>query len=668
MKNRFFKSFLLLIGWISQCWATTSFDAASYKAQSLLHSEVSCVQVGVDEADTCYYFFKGQNGGYAVVSHGDEPRVFAYHPTLRISSDTLPAHLQECIRRMNSSTKQSMKPEYSQPSSNLRASRLEGYSIEPLLKDMCWGQKAPFNGSIPQYEGNPCVAGCSAVSIAMTMNYYQYPSKTAEDIPSYITSTYSLEVEGVKKGTAIDWKNILNDYSKECSTRQKEAAANLLSMVATSIETDFTDDQSSSEYEVAWAMINYFGYDREQTRRFDRRSFTLSEWSQLILEELEAGRPVILSGNSMGGGHGFICDGIDVNGLFHINWGWDGDYNGYYDISLLDPPCNDGTGASSTEDGYNQKNQVVVGIMPDNGKVDALPETIVCATEVHYQMNEKGNHFLFFSYMAPYAFDCTRYVGYGYLDKEGNVVCLSNFGMTTIEHGKEVSQKRVASVDVSSFEDGETYKIVLIESEDGKSWKISQGSNVCFATFGKEEGVVTKLEDAPVLKGVLTADTFEKLFEEIDCHVTVTNTGGQEYYGIVYVMTSTTTENPMKYTFATGLSVESMDDNQYSFSFTPRADTMYYWIMDEKTQTIGEGIIAKTIKGAGLEDASPSSNLMMHVEESTLYLSAKMDTDVCVISLDGKVVFQGRVSKDTCLMLPLKKGVYWVNGEKVLLF
>jgi hypothetical protein len=34
-----------------------------------------------------------------------------------------------------------------------------------------------------------------------------------------------------------------------------------------------------------------------------------------------------------GGGHAFICDGYDINGMFHFNLGWDGYGDGYYPLT-----------------------------------------------------------------------------------------------------------------------------------------------------------------------------------------------------------------------------------------------------------------------------------------------------------------------------------------------
>jgi hypothetical protein len=60
------------------------------------------------------------------------------------------------------------------------------------------------------------------------------------------------------------------------------------------------------------------------------------------------------------GGHAFVLDGIDTNGYFHINWGWNGNSNdeAYYTTSTLDPIY------KGTAKGYyyNNNQSVVIGI------------------------------------------------------------------------------------------------------------------------------------------------------------------------------------------------------------------------------------------------------------------------------------------------------------------
>ena len=114
-------------------------------------------------------------------------------------------------------------------------------------------------------------------------------------------------------------------------------------------------------------LAKYFGYDPDNTTSISRKDVTQQEWNNIIYGELEALRPVLVSGsNSIG--HAFICDGSDSNGLFHINWGWGGRYNGYFDITTL---CQYQADIIGGDDGFNRGNSIVCGIAPDNGIKDA---------------------------------------------------------------------------------------------------------------------------------------------------------------------------------------------------------------------------------------------------------------------------------------------------------
>ena len=86
-------------------------------------------------------------------------------------------------------------------------------------------------------------------------------------------------------------------------------------------------------------------------------------------KELTAKRPILYSGQSSDGGHEFVCDGSDGNGLYHINWGWGGYQDGYFDVTILNPDKG-GAGSGNAPDGYNQSCSMIIGIAPDNGKVD----------------------------------------------------------------------------------------------------------------------------------------------------------------------------------------------------------------------------------------------------------------------------------------------------------
>lgn len=91
-----------------------------------------------------------------------------------------------------------------------------------------------------------------------------------------------------------------------------------------------------------------------------------------MYNELEAGRPVLYGGQqkNSGSGHSFVCDGY-TDGLYHINWGWSGQYDGNF---LLTPtagsgsalcPNGSGTGGGTAGEGYSVDQEIGIGIAPD---------------------------------------------------------------------------------------------------------------------------------------------------------------------------------------------------------------------------------------------------------------------------------------------------------------
>lgn len=93
-----------------------------------------------------------------------------------------------------------------------------------------------------------------------------------------------------------------------------------------------------------------------------RRTHSLAEWCAIIDHELVNNRPIFYNGFTLSiSGHAFVCDGADGNGFYHINWGWSGYSNGYFDITLLN--C-DEPETTTGNDGFNYNAGMVIGIKP----------------------------------------------------------------------------------------------------------------------------------------------------------------------------------------------------------------------------------------------------------------------------------------------------------------
>lgn len=210
--------------------------------------------------------------------------------------------------------------------------------IEPLLKTT-WGQDTPFNDLCPSERdnaNNKYPTGCVATAMAQVMYYHQYPEKGFGKV---IYSFQDRILEADFNNTTYLWSSMLPAYTKGTySDESALAVATLMYHCGASIKMQYNIGGSGAyTYDAATALRQNFGYHKNLQIHY-RNYYTTKEWMNLIYSELQAGRPLIYSGaDERNGGHCFVLDGYDENNLVHVNWGWDGKNDGYYDIALLNP-------------------------------------------------------------------------------------------------------------------------------------------------------------------------------------------------------------------------------------------------------------------------------------------------------------------------------------------
>jgi len=235
-------------------------------------------------------------------------------------------------------------------------------SISPMLASL-WNQTQPYNNLTPTYTQNSetkhCVTGCVATAMAQLMYFHRWPA-TSSALPGYSKGSYTLPA---LPATTFDWSTMYDTYA---NGEDGSEVAKLMLYCGQSVEMNYGSGSSEASTADAPArMAKYFGYDANY-RILWRKDFFYDEWVNAIYNELAAGRPILFSGQSVGGGHAFICDGFAHDDYFHINWGWGGRSNGNFKLSLL-APHEQGAGGSSTSDGYDLQQYVVTGIRPDTG-------------------------------------------------------------------------------------------------------------------------------------------------------------------------------------------------------------------------------------------------------------------------------------------------------------
>ena len=310
--------------------------------------------------DDHYYVFNiGSNNGYVIASGDDcAPAVLGYSDKGHVSAampDNMKAWLDEYDQQIK------MRKALMLAAANDESPVAEREAIAPMVTTK-WGQDSPFNLKCPSYFPlMHCPTGCVATAMSQILYYHRKSSvnKTAADIEGYTTPTNQYNIEFVRSGAKIDWDNMLDSYSRLSPQYRKEAVATLMSYCGAALRTDYRQDgASANSADVAQTMVKYFDYSSEATY-IDRNQYTTDEWEQIIYDELKKGYPVYYKGQKGNYAHGFVCDGYDGNGYFHINWGWSGESDGFYLLSVLRPEI------EITASGYTLYQKAVVGLVPN---------------------------------------------------------------------------------------------------------------------------------------------------------------------------------------------------------------------------------------------------------------------------------------------------------------
>ncbi|MCR4993888.1 MAG: C10 family peptidase [Bacteroidales bacterium] len=321
-----------------------------------------------------YYIFNvSGNDGFVVVSGDDRtPAILGYADEGAIAEASMPEALQALLDGYAEQI--AWLDEH--PQMRLAAQTTARSSIEPLIQTQ-WNQGTPYNNLCPTRTVGKTtqrtVTGCVATSMAQIMYYHQHPTSTTTTIPSYTTRTTKIEMDELD-ATTFDWNSMVLNYSGTTSDDAQTAVATLMLYCGTALQMDYNISSAggSSAYNVsiAEALKRYFGYDNGAEYVL-RSWYSYEDWINLLYNELAARRPVILGGQSTGGGHSFVCDGYESNDYFHINWGWGGSSDGFFRLSALSP-YEQGIGGSSSLDGFSYTQEAIIGLQPAQDEASPL--------------------------------------------------------------------------------------------------------------------------------------------------------------------------------------------------------------------------------------------------------------------------------------------------------
>ncbi len=337
-----------------------------------------------DQKPAFYVFNNGDNNGFVLVSADDNAReVLGYSETGSFNEADMPENMRVWF--------QHYAEEIAWAAANGKNFRQQTPKravspVSPLLQTK-WNQDKPYNNLCPtdQTDNTKAATGCVATAAAQIMKYWNHPVQgVGSHTDNWDNSGAYSDYQGKGKGsefadfgaTTYDWDNMLNSYKGSYNETQAKAVATLMYHVGISCDMTYGGDavrgSGALTTDMAKALYTYFKYDK--SLKYIMMDYTgYDKFVELFIEELEAGRPILMGGATKNyEGHEFVCDGVDKDGLFHINWGWGGMSDDYFVLSALDPD-QQGIGGAASKNGFTVQVEAVIGIKPDEGGALSAP-------------------------------------------------------------------------------------------------------------------------------------------------------------------------------------------------------------------------------------------------------------------------------------------------------
>ena len=318
------------------------------------------------KASLAAYYIVNTDKGFVIVAGDDRAQeVLAYGPS-SLDMNAMPDNMKFWLKAY----KKQMEYLQAHPGMVVKKQTLKaGNTVAPMLEAK-WDQGYPYYSQCPMDGDRRGLTGCATTSLAQVFYKWQYPTQATPVIPGYTTRTRGFELPPLPS-VVFDWANILPEYRVGYyNTTQHNAIAQLMRYIGQAEEMDYTNEGSEAWEDDILRACKMFGYVDahveykavlDLVNRDETMYISDDEWSVMLQDELEAGRPVVYCAYDYSSvydafsGHAFNVDGYDAStGLYSINWGWSGTGNGYFALRAF---ANQGYS-------YNLGELMVMGIEP----------------------------------------------------------------------------------------------------------------------------------------------------------------------------------------------------------------------------------------------------------------------------------------------------------------
>ncbi|MBQ0058126.1 MAG: C10 family peptidase [Bacteroidales bacterium] len=238
--------------------------------------------------------------------------------------------------------------------------------VTPLMSNIKWAQDSPYNAYCPSLgDGKHAAVGCLATAAAQCAYYHRYPAQ-GRGSHQYYRNVNGTQLSVNYEQQTYNYNLMFDTYTTGATTAQCEEVAKLSYHCGVMADMEYGLASGANDFFIRRGLVENFGYD-PLCQVQSREGYTYDEWQALLVNELKHRRPIIFCGQSDAGGHAFVLDGINNRGYYHVNWGWSGMYNGFYDVAVLNPG-GAGIGAGMSTDGFSTLQTALLQLAPE-GKV-----------------------------------------------------------------------------------------------------------------------------------------------------------------------------------------------------------------------------------------------------------------------------------------------------------
>lgn len=356
--------------------APMSFKAASTSAVKLAYTEASKVE-GND-----YYVFNFDGGGWVIIAGDDHAKeVLAYGDKGSFDLNDMPASMKGQLK-MYKDQIEAVKGFKGQLAPNKAPNRIT--AVEPLTKTT-WGQSEPMNRFTPMKNGEHTAVGCGPLAMAQIMYYWKYPEGSDAMGTYYV---YGVGTIPALEATTFEYDKMLKAYTifnpetngvalGTYTEEQALAVATLCRYAGHACKARYGNSGTSTgaySYDQL-AAFKQFGYNEgAELLGIDPsyycsnygHKYTKEEWLELINVELVANRPVAYHNVDFIDGHAWVVDGMDADGLLHMNWGFYERFDGWFQLDALSfHPYGD----DEVWDFSGSSNEMIINLFPYEGYV-----------------------------------------------------------------------------------------------------------------------------------------------------------------------------------------------------------------------------------------------------------------------------------------------------------